>query len=75
MSTAARKARKRANIPFVKKEKTPTPVHLRSYVTAPVPGPGGTHLDGRPQRRSEKKIKRYLDTYAPIEDDSYLARR
>lgn len=30
MSTAARKARKRAGIPFTKPNKTPTPVELRS---------------------------------------------
>jgi hypothetical protein len=36
MATAARKARKRAGIPFTKAAKVPTPVGLRSFVTAPV---------------------------------------
>lgn len=36
MSTAARKARKRAGIPFTKPQKSPTPVADRAFVTQPV---------------------------------------
>lgn len=36
MSTTARKARKRAGIPFTKAPKTPTPLNDRAFVTEPV---------------------------------------
>ena len=60
MSNTARKARKRAGIKFERKQKTPTPVMERNYITQPVPGPAGTLKEGRPQMRSSKKIDRYL---------------
>lgn len=61
MATAARKARKRAGIPFTKAPKVPTPVFERSFITEPVQGPYGTRNAGRRQMRSQKKIDRYLD--------------
>jgi hypothetical protein len=65
MSTAARKARKRAGIPLVKKPKVPTPPEQRSYVTAPVPGTPGTKFSGTAQPRSAKKVERFLERFTP----------
>lgn len=64
MSTATRKARKRAGIPFVKAAKTPTPPSERSYVTGTVPGPVGTKYEAMPQSRSEKKVKNFLERFS-----------
>ncbi len=36
MATAARKARKRAGVPFTKAQKTPTPPAERAFATEPV---------------------------------------
>lgn len=69
MATAERKARKRAGEKFIRKEKTPTPPAERSYVTRPVPGPGGTHLEGTPVMRSEKSVQKFLNRFTqPTED-------
>ena len=65
MSTTARKARKRAGIPFVKAQKVPTPPSERSYVTQPVIGPEGTKFSGMRQPRSDQKIKKFLERFTP----------
>lgn len=65
MSTAARKARKRAGIPFTKAQKVGTPPHLRSYVTQPVMAPEGTKNAGRRQGRSPQKVKAFLEKFTP----------
>ncbi len=60
MSTAARKARKRAGIPFVKAQKVGTPVEERSFVTGPVfrrYGDEGLHLG---TARSVRRIERFI---------------
>lgn len=68
MSTAARKARKRAGIKHAKKPKTPTPPEQRSYVTGSVPGKGGTKFENYSVPRSEKKVKAFLDRFTPTEE-------
>lgn len=69
MGHAARKARKKAGIPApVKKEKVPTPPEERSYVTAPVSGPGGTKYESYSKPRSEKKVKAFLERFTPKEE-------
>lgn len=60
MSTAARKARKRAGIPFTKAQKTPTPVLERSNLTMLVPGAHGTRYAGKWVPRSEKSRERII---------------
>lgn len=67
MATAARKARKRAGIPFTKAQKTPTPPFERSYVTEAVPGAPTTKYQGEYVRRSDKKVKRFLERFTPAE--------
>lgn len=65
-----RKAKQlRRENPKPKKEKIPTPPENRSYVTAPVPGPGGTKFASYTKPRSEKKVKAFLEkfTTAPSE--------
>lgn len=66
MSTKARKERKRAGIPFVKKAKTPTPVEERSFVTAP---PSRRQGDAIPEGynslsapRSSGRVKRFIES-------------
>jgi hypothetical protein len=65
MATAARKARKRAGIKFEKAPKTPTPPHLRSFVTQPVMGAEGTRYAGKRMARSPKKVQAFLEKYTP----------
>lgn len=65
MSTAARKARKRAGIPLVKAPKVPTPPEERSYVTEPVQGPAGTKFASYTQPRSSKKVAAFLERFTP----------
>jgi hypothetical protein len=73
MSNAARKARKRNNTPFVKAQKTPTPLLERAFFINLVPG----RADG-PRRatfvpRSPKSITRYLNRYredSPLVQDA-----
>lgn len=48
------------SLPFSKPQKTGTPLHERSYLTQPVPGPNGTKHYGLPRTRSVKKAARYL---------------
>lgn len=61
-----RKAKQlRRENPKPKKEKVPTPPKDRSYMTAPVPGPGGTKFESYTQPRSEKSKKRFLDRFTP----------
>lgn len=67
MSTAARKARKRAGIPFSKPAKVGTPPEERSYVNGTVPGPAGTKHDGMPRSRSTKKVARFLERFSKPE--------
>lgn len=69
MATAARKARKRNGEKFVKAPKTPTPAFERFYVTESVPGAPGTRYAGVPQRRSAKKIQRFLEGRTPVPAD------
>lgn len=45
---------------FSKAPKVGTPLDERSYLMQPVPGPASTKLAGLPQRRSLKKMARYL---------------
>lgn len=63
MATKERKARKRAGIPFVKKEKTPTPPEQRSYVTEPVRGADTTKFAGASRSRSPKKVQKFLERF------------
>lgn len=70
MSTAARKARKRAGIKFEKAQKVATPPEQRSYVTAPVPGPAGTKFESYQQKRSLKKRTRFLERFSSAEEKS-----
>lgn len=63
MSTAARKARKRAGIKFEKAQKVGTPPEQRSYVTQPVQGPAGTKFANYQQPRSAKKRERFLKRF------------
>ena len=65
MSTAARKARKRAGIKFEKAQKVGTPPHERSYVTQPVPGPAGTKFQNYTQPRSQSKVLKFLAKHTP----------
>jgi hypothetical protein len=58
MSTKARKARKRAGIPFTKAQKVGTPFFQRAWFLHLVPGPDGTRHAGTYRPRSEKKIAR-----------------
>lgn len=65
MSTAARKARKRAGIPFTKPAKEATPVTLRAFVTEPVPrGIGDAMPEGMARSpwapRSPKRIAAFI---------------
>lgn len=60
MSTAARKARKRAGIKFEKTQKVGTPFQERAWFRALVLGPTGTRHAGQMQRRSKKKRDRAL---------------
>lgn len=61
MSTAARKARKRAGIKFEKPAKVPTPVLDRSWFAALVPGATGTKYEGKLRPRSKKSIEKALE--------------
>jgi hypothetical protein len=60
MSTAARKARKRAGIKFVRTPKVATPLLERSWFTQMFPGLPGTRSQGQMVPRSAKKIRRAL---------------
>lgn len=61
-----RKAKQlRRENPKPKKEKVATPPAERSYVTAPVMGPGGTKFEKFSKPRSEKKIKKFLERFTP----------
>lgn len=60
MSTTARKARKRAGIPFTRTAKTPTPLAERAWFAALVPGEKGTRSQGKMVPRSAKKRARAL---------------
>lgn len=70
MSTADRKARKRAGIPFVKAQKVGTPPEERSYVNQPVPGPAGTKFQNYTQPRSTAKVMAFLDKFTPRSEDA-----
>ena len=61
MSTAARKARKRAGIKFERTPKVGTPLLERFWFTQLVYGPAGTKHERRLQPRSAKKIQRAVD--------------
>lgn len=65
MSTAARKARKRAGIKLVKTPKVGTPPEERSFVTQPVPGAASTKWDGSAVPRSTKAVEKYLSRFTP----------
>jgi hypothetical protein len=65
MSTAARKARKRAGIPFTKAPKIPTPVEQRAFVTQPVPRRFGDAMPAGMARapwapRSPKRVAAFI---------------
>jgi hypothetical protein len=64
VATAARKARKRAGIPFTKPQKTPTPLEERAFVTQPVLRRAGDAMPvGAPAfstHRSPKRVERFL---------------
>lgn len=61
-----RKAKQlRKENPKSKKEKVPTPPEERSYVTASVPGVGGTKYESYSKPRSEKKVKTFLERFIP----------
>lgn len=64
MSTAARKARKRAGVKFVKAQKVGTPVEERSYVTQPVRRVQGDALPAGAKSllapRSTRRIERFI---------------
>lgn len=70
MATAARKARKRAGIPFVKAQKVGTPPENRSFVTQPVHGPAGTKFETYQQPRSTSKVKKFLEKFTPRSEDA-----
>ena len=66
MSNTARKARKKAGLPApIKPTKVPTPPAERSFVTAPVPGPGGTKFASYMKPRSTSKVEKYLEQFTP----------
>jgi hypothetical protein len=60
MSTAARKARKRAGIPFAKAPKVGTPFRERAWFSELVTGFNGRDLATIPRRRSAAKRLRAL---------------
>jgi hypothetical protein len=61
-----RKAKQlRKDNPKPKKAKIPTPPEERSYVTASVPGVGGTKYESYSKPRSEKKVKAFLERFTP----------
>jgi len=60
MSTAARKARKRAGIPFVKAPKVGTPFPERAWFNELVTGFNGRGLASIPRPRSAQKRLRAL---------------
>jgi hypothetical protein len=60
MSTAARKARKRAGIPFVKAQKVGTPFPERAWFNELVTGFNGRGLATLPRPRSAQKRRRAL---------------
>lgn len=60
MSTAARKARKRAGIPFTKAPKVGTPLEERSFVTAPVFRRYGDDGLQYGTARSPQRVERFL---------------
>lgn len=65
MGHAARKARKKAGLKApIKKPKIPTPPEELSFVTAPVPGPGGTKFSSYMKPRSKKAVERFLSQYS-----------
>lgn len=67
MGHAERKYRKKHGLKApVKPAKVPTPPEERSYVTAPVMGPGGTKFEKYTQPRSAKKIKSFLERFTPV---------
>lgn len=71
MSNTARKLRKRNGEKApIKPAKVPTPPHLRSYVTAPVPGPAGTKFQNYTQPRSAKKVEKFLKKFTPASDNA-----
>jgi hypothetical protein len=55
MSTAARKARKRASVKFVRTPKVGTPLTERAWFQAVVPGAFGTRHSAEFRSRSNKK--------------------
>lgn len=60
MSNAARKARKRAGIPFAKTQKVGTPLLERAWATARFPGLPGTRYALELMPRSAKKLGRAI---------------
>lgn len=60
MSTAARKARKRAGLPFVREAKVGTPVTERAEFAALIPGAYGTRNAGKLVPRSRRARTRML---------------
>lgn len=64
MATAARKARKRADIPLTKAAKVPTPVEQRAFVTQPVRRSAGDAMPiGAPAfstHRSPKRVEAFI---------------
>jgi len=72
MSTAARKARKRAGIPFSEAQKVGTPFPERAWFNELVTGFNGRHLASVPRPRSEAKRLRALRDRGfevPFEDE------
>lgn len=61
MSTAARKARKRAGIKFEKAPKVGTPIQERAWFSALVWGAPGTRFEAKQRRRSAAKRQRALE--------------
>lgn len=61
MSTAARKARRKAGIPFTKPQKVATPLDQRSFVTKPVRRVGGDAMPlGAPAYSTHRSPRRVL---------------
>ncbi len=83
MSTAARKARKRAHresgysaeTAYSKPAKVPTPVLDRSWFAALVPGATGTKYEGKLPPRSKKSIDRALEHRTNIQHAARKSKR
>lgn len=72
MSTAARKARKRAGIKFERKAKTPTPLEERHQPVSPFTKRG---MLGLPTRRSQIAVADRQRTIARAERGEHFHRR